>query len=115
MKVAILSNVFKKESDFKEVEDDLMEFGNAVKAALESGGHETVFFDVNETTFEQLRNKIIRSRAHLPDLLEFQSLFPYSIRTESLQPACHKHRLKNQSIVRLLKNLNQGCMNLVCV
>jgi D-alanine-D-alanine ligase len=75
MKVAILSNVFKKESDYKEVEDDLMEFGNAVKAALESGGHETVFFDVNETTFEQLRNSDVDFAFNVCERFNGSSLF----------------------------------------
>jgi len=75
MKVAILSNIFQKESGFKEVEDDLMEFGNAVKDALESAGHETVFFDVNETTFEQLRNSDIEFAFNVCERFNGSSLF----------------------------------------
>jgi len=54
MKVAVLSNIF---SDYqnKEIEDDLTEVGKAVSDALKEYGHEVVFFDVNEKTFEKLR------------------------------------------------------------
>ncbi len=77
MKVAILSNIFKKESDsdFKEVEDDLMEVGNAVKNALEIAGHQTVFFDVNETTFEQLRNSDVEFAFNVCERFNGSSLF----------------------------------------
>jgi len=75
MKVAILSNIFKKESDFKEVEDDLMEVGNAVKRALELAGHQTVFFDVNETTFEQLRNSDVEFAFNVCERFNGSSLF----------------------------------------
>jgi len=75
MKVAILSNIFKKESDFKEVEDDLMEVGNAVKQALELAGHQTVFFDVNETTFEQLRNSDVEFAFNVCERFNGSSLF----------------------------------------
>ena len=53
MRVAILSSLFKKESDFKEVEEDLMEVGRAVKKILEDSGHTAIFFDVNEKTYEE--------------------------------------------------------------
>ena len=75
MKVAILSNLFKKESDFKEVEDDLMEVGNAVKHALETAGHQTIFFDVNETTFEQLRNSDVEFAFNVCERFNGSSLF----------------------------------------
>jgi D-alanine-D-alanine ligase len=77
MKVAILSNIFKKESDsdFKEVEDDLMDVGNAVKTALEIAGHQTVFFDVNETTFEQLRNSDVEFAFNVCERFNGSSLF----------------------------------------
>jgi D-alanine-D-alanine ligase len=75
VKVAILSNLFKKESDFKEVEDDLMEVGNAVKDALEKAGHQTVFFDVNETTFEQLRNSDVEFAFNVCERFNGSSLF----------------------------------------
>jgi len=75
MKVAILSNIFKKESDFKEVEDDLMEVGNAVKTALELAGHQTLFFDVNETTFEQLRNSDVEFAFNVCERFNGSSLF----------------------------------------
>jgi D-alanine-D-alanine ligase len=75
MKVAILSNIFKNESDFKEVEDDLMEVGNAVKNALNLAGHETVFFDVNETTFEQLRNSDVEFAFNVCERFNGSSLF----------------------------------------
>jgi D-alanine-D-alanine ligase len=75
MNVAILSNIFKKESDFKEVEDDLMEVGNAVKNALELAGHQTVFFDVNETTFEQLRNSDVEFAFNVCERFNGSSLF----------------------------------------
>jgi len=75
MKVAILSNIFKKESDFKEVEDDLMEVGNAVKQALETAGHQTIFFDVNETTFEQLRNSDVEFAFNVCERFNGSSLF----------------------------------------
>ncbi len=75
MKVAILSNIFKKESEAKEVEDDLMEVGNSVKRALEKAGHETLFFDVNETTFEQLRNTDIDFAFNVCERFNGSSLF----------------------------------------
>jgi D-alanine-D-alanine ligase len=75
MKVAILSNIFKNNSDLKEVEEDLMEVGNAVKTALEEAGHETVFFDVNETTFEQLRNSDVEFAFNVCERFNGSSLF----------------------------------------
>jgi len=54
MRVAVLSNIFKEHQN-KEVEDDLVQVGNAVKEALISFDHDVLFFDVNETTFEKLR------------------------------------------------------------
>ena len=54
MKVAVLSNVFEDNLN-KEVEDDLTEVGKSVAAALKEYGHEVIFFDVNEKTFEKLR------------------------------------------------------------
>jgi len=55
MRVGVLSNIFKSFSDYKEVEQDLVQVGIAVKEALESHNHEVSFFDVNEKTFEKLR------------------------------------------------------------
>lgn len=55
MRVAILSNLFKEHSENKEVEEDLMSISSSVKKALMSYGHEAIFFDVNEKTFEKLR------------------------------------------------------------
>jgi D-alanine-D-alanine ligase len=75
LKVAILSNIFQNDSELKEVEEDLMEFGTAVKSALEEAGHETVFFDVNETTFEQLRNSDIEFAFNVCERFNGSSLF----------------------------------------
>ncbi len=77
MKVAILSNLFKKESegDYKEVEDDLMEVGRAVKKVLEDAGHSTQFFDVNEKTFEELRNSDVDVAFNVCERFNGSSLF----------------------------------------
>ncbi|MGV8140942.1 MAG: D-alanine--D-alanine ligase family protein [Candidatus Woesearchaeota archaeon] len=75
MKVAILSNIFENESEFKEVEDDLMCVGNAVKRALESAGHEAIFYDVNETTFEKLRNSDVDFAFNVCERFNGSSLF----------------------------------------
>ncbi len=75
MKVAILSSVFRKEGDFKEVEEDLYTVGNAVKRVLESAGHEAVFFDVNEKTFEELRNSDIEMAFNVCERFNGSSLF----------------------------------------
>ncbi|HEY9701974.1 MAG TPA: hypothetical protein V6C58_05990, partial [Allocoleopsis sp.] len=75
MKVAILSNIFKNNSNFKEVEDDLTEVGTAVKRALELAGHEAIFFDVNETTFEQLRNSDVEFAFNVCERFNGSSLF----------------------------------------
>ncbi|HYD03317.1 MAG TPA: ATP-grasp domain-containing protein [Alphaproteobacteria bacterium] len=75
MKVAILSNIFKNNSNFKEVEDDLTEIGAAVKKALELAGHEAIFFDVNETTFEQLRNSDVEFAFNVCERFNGSSLF----------------------------------------
>jgi D-alanine-D-alanine ligase len=75
MKVAILSNFFKKESDYKEVEEDLMEVGKAVKKVLESAGHTAIFFDVNEKTYEELRNSKIDMAFNVCERFNGSSLF----------------------------------------
>jgi D-alanine-D-alanine ligase len=75
MKVAILSNFFKQQSDFKEVEDELMEVGKAVKRVLEKSGHEAVFFDVNEKTFEELRNSDVDIAFNVCERFNGSSLF----------------------------------------
>jgi len=75
MRVAILSSVFKKESDFKEVEEDLYVVGNSVKKVLESAGHETVFLDVNEKTFEELRRMDIDFAFNVCERFNGSSLF----------------------------------------
>jgi D-alanine-D-alanine ligase len=75
MKVAILSNIFENESEFKEVEDDLMCVGNAVKHALEASGHEAIFYDVNETTFEKLRNSDVEFAFNVCERFNGSSLF----------------------------------------
>jgi D-alanine-D-alanine ligase len=54
MKIAVLSNSFSDHAN-KEVEEDLTTTGNAVVEALKSFGHDAVFYDVNEKTFELLR------------------------------------------------------------
>jgi D-alanine-D-alanine ligase len=75
MRVAILSSVFKKESDFKEVEEDLYFVGNSVKKVLENSGHETVFLDVNEKTFEELRRMDIDFAFNVCERFNGSSLF----------------------------------------
>lgn len=75
MKVAILSNLFKENTEYKEVEEDLMEVGNAVKRVLESAGHEAVFFDVNEKTFEELRKSDIDMAFNVCERFNGSSLF----------------------------------------
>ena len=52
-----------------------MEFGTAVKAALESSGHEAIFFDVNETTFEELRNSDVEFAFNVCERFNGSSLF----------------------------------------
>jgi len=59
MKIGILSNIFKDSSEGEEVEDDLMQVGKLVHKALINKGHEVIFFDVNEKTFEELRKSDI--------------------------------------------------------
>jgi len=75
MKVAILSNFFKKESDYKEVEEDLMEVGKAVKRVLENYGHQALFFDVNEKTYEELRKSNIDVAFNVCERFNGSSLF----------------------------------------
>lgn len=75
MKVAILSNLFKESSEFKEVEDDLVEVGNAVKKVLEAAGHEAIFFDVNEKTYEELRKSNIDMAFNVCERFNGSSLF----------------------------------------
>lgn len=75
MKVAILSNLFKENTEYKEVEEDLMEVGNAVKRVLEAAGHEAVFFDVNEKTFEELRKSDIDMAFNVCERFNGSSLF----------------------------------------
>jgi len=75
MKVAILSNLFKENTEYKEVEEDLMEVGNAVKRVLESAGHEAIFFDVNEKTFEELRKSNIDMAFNVCERFNGSSLF----------------------------------------
>ena len=55
MRIAVLSNKFEQFQN-KEVEEDLVETANSVKDALESFGHSVTIYDVNERTFELLRN-----------------------------------------------------------
>ena len=75
MKVAILSNLFKERSEYKEVEEDLMEVGRAVKRVLEAAGHEALFFDVNERTFEELRKSDIDMAFNVCERFNGSSLF----------------------------------------
>ncbi|MFH1173565.1 MAG: ATP-grasp domain-containing protein [archaeon] len=75
MKVAILSNLFPDDNEYKEVEDDLMEFGRNVQKALVKCGHEVVFFDVNETTFEKLRTADIDIAFNVCERFNGNSLF----------------------------------------
>ncbi|MGV8151090.1 MAG: D-alanine--D-alanine ligase family protein [Candidatus Woesearchaeota archaeon] len=75
MKVAILSNLFKENTEYKEVEEDLMEVGNAVKRVLEAAGHEAIFFDVNEKTFEELRKSDIDMAFNVCERFNGSSLF----------------------------------------
>jgi len=75
MKVAILSSVFKKEADNKEVEEDLYFVGNSVKKVLEDAGHEALFFDVNEKTFEELRHSDIDIAFNVCERFNGSSLF----------------------------------------
>jgi D-alanine-D-alanine ligase len=75
MKVAILSNFFKQESNFKEVEEDLMEVGKAVKKVLETAGHQAIFFDVNEKTYEELRKSNIDIAFNVCERFNGSSLF----------------------------------------
>lgn len=75
MRVAILSSLFKKESDFKEVEEDLMEVGRAVKKILEDSGHTAIFFDVNEKTYEELRKSNIDVAFNVCERFNGSSLF----------------------------------------
>jgi D-alanine-D-alanine ligase len=75
MKVAILSNFFKNESNYKEVEDDLMQVGQAVKKVLEDAGHQAIFFDVNEKTYEQLRHSNIDVAFNVCERFNGSSLF----------------------------------------
>lgn len=55
MRIALLSNIFQEETENKEVNEDLMHVAKSVKSSLENKGHEVIFFDVNEQTFEKLR------------------------------------------------------------
>ena len=79
MKIAILSNFFKNESNnesnYKEVEDDLMEVGKAVKRVLENAGHTALFFDVNEKTYEELRKSNIDIAFNVCERFNGSSLF----------------------------------------
>jgi D-alanine-D-alanine ligase len=75
MKVAILSNLFKESSEFQEVEEDLVEVGNAVKRVLENAGHEAIFFDVNEKTYEELRKSNIDMAFNVCERFNGSSLF----------------------------------------
>src|SRR3989344_7833787 len=74
MKVAVLSNVF-GDYENKEVEDDLMEVGNAVVSALREYGHEAIFFDVNEKTFEKLRKANINIAFNVCERFNGNSFF----------------------------------------
>lgn len=51
MRVAILTNIFEKYSQYREVEEDLEEFGKNIKSALISLGHEALIFNVNDEDF----------------------------------------------------------------
>lgn len=75
MRVAILSNLFKENTSYKEVEEDLMEVGRAVKRVLEAAGHEAIFFDVNEKTFEELRKSNIDIAFNVCERFNGSSLF----------------------------------------
>lgn len=75
MKVAILSNTFKENTEYKEVEEDLTEVGNAVKRVLEAAGHKAIFFDVNEKTFEELRKSDIDMAFNVCERFNGSSLF----------------------------------------
>ncbi|HIH31392.1 TPA: ATP-grasp domain-containing protein [Candidatus Woesearchaeota archaeon] len=75
MKVGILSNLFKESSEFKEVEEDLVEVGKAVKKVLEDAGHEAIFFDVNEKTYEELRRSNIDVAFNVCERFNGSSLF----------------------------------------
>jgi len=75
MRVAILSNVMKAEGEFKEVEENLMEFGTYIREVLESAGHEVIFFDVNESTYEALRNSNIDIAFNVCERFRGNSLF----------------------------------------
>ncbi len=75
MKVAILSNIFKQKDSYVEVEEDLAAVGNAVKKILEDAGHEAIFFDVNEKTFEALRRSKIDVAFNVCERFNGSSLF----------------------------------------
>jgi len=54
MRIGILSNVFESTLANTEVEQDLTSVGRAIEAALATTGHETIFYDVNEETFDRI-------------------------------------------------------------
>ena len=56
MHVGVLTNIFDSSS---EVENDLMEFGQSVKKALQESGHKATLFDIKDTIFENLKNSKI--------------------------------------------------------
>lgn len=75
MRVAILSNLFEQKDGYKEVEEDLTAVGNSVKKILEDAGHEAIFFDVNEKTFETLRRSKIDVAFNVCERFNGSSLF----------------------------------------
>ena len=75
MRVGVLSNIFKSFSDYKEVEEDLVQVGSAVKNALESYGHDATFFNVNEKTFEKLRRAKVDIAFNVCERFNGNSLF----------------------------------------
>tara|TARA_Y100000310_G_scaffold251715_1_gene258293 strand:- start:12864 stop:13940 length:1077 start_codon:yes stop_codon:yes gene_type:complete len=75
MRIGVLSNIFRSYTEMKEVEEDLVEVGEGVKKALEHYGHEVIFFDVNEKTFEILRKSKIDIAFNVCERFNGNSLF----------------------------------------
>ena len=63
MNIGLLSNVLQCTSQNKEVEQDLMQVGNAVRRALEKKGHTVIFYDINSDTLAQ----ILKDKQHRLD------------------------------------------------
>ncbi len=74
MKIAVLSNNFERFQN-KEVEKDLMETASIVKKALERFGHEARIYDVNEKTFEVLRDSNVEFAFNVCERYQGNSLF----------------------------------------